>query len=179
MDTLAPECPAVHVTFTALADEGLFPWVRVGAEEEGVPCRPVTLREPVDVVALAYTAAENSRLNIGLAIDRSEVVLHEVHMPARQPVLRFRFDGRAPAVCRLMGGNAARLVMRLPFRFPGEEGVFGQSADAPGNPPQANAPSKATVAPEVRPSIPTGLDPRTVAQIVATVVRKLEERGIE
>lgn len=173
MDTLAPECPAIHVTFTALADQGLFPWVRVGAEEEGVPCRPVTLHEPVDVVALAYATAENSRLNIGLAVDRSEVVLHEVHMPPRQPVLRFRFDGRAPAVCRLMGGNAARMVVRLPFRFPGEEPAVAAET---GRARPAEKVLPGTDGPQVA---PTGPDPQEVAQIVAAVVRKLAERGIE
>ena len=175
-DMLPADCPAIHVTFTALADEGLFPWVKVGAEEQGVPCRLVVLQEPVDVVALAQAAAESSRLNIGVAVDRSEVLLYEAHMPPRHPVLRFRFDGRAPAACRLMGDNAARMVVRLPIRFPPAEKQRASRVETEAPQPQGQ-PSAMVV--NETPAAVAELDPKTVARIVATAVRKLAERGIE
>lgn len=202
MAPLPRDCPAIHVAFTALADEGLFHWVAVGAEEEEVPCRQVSLQEPGDVAALAYAAARNSRLNVGLAVDRGEIVLHDVHMPERQPVLRFRFDGQAPAICRLMGSNAARMVVRRPFRFP--ESLAAASPLPKANGPRTTAPAptlEGNGAPALEresngahtrlpgggavrvadhPSPPVAemdLDPRAVASIVAAIVRELGEGG--
>lgn len=191
MAPLAPDCPAIHVAFTALADEGLFHWIAVGAEEEEVPCRQVTLQEPGDVLELAYATARNSRLNVGLAVDRGEIVLHEVHMPERQPVLRFRFDGQAPAVCRLMGCNAARLIVRRPFRFPeaapltippnktNDEQIAALAADAIEAADAAQATEQTrvvTYAPSPAPE--KDLDQDVVVGIVAAILRELEEGGI-
>lgn len=112
--------PSIHVGMAAGAEPGLYRWVEIGAEEEGVPCRQVPLGQS-ELVAAAYATAQGSRFNIGVVVGPDRVILHETHMPPEQPVLSFAFNGNAAAVCRLMGSNAARLVIRLPFRFVEDE----------------------------------------------------------
>lgn len=180
--SLPPDCPAIHVAFTALADENLFRWVQVGAEEVGVPCRKVALFGPDDTVALAYAAAESSRLRIGVAVDRGEVVLHELHMPAGLPVLRFRMDGQDEQRCRLMGSNAARMVVHLPFRFPEDEPnmpvpvwVLEAMAAANGN---GHQPAATPATGEEAPAGSGELSTAEIAGIAGLVTRRLLERGI-
>ena len=178
---LPPDCPAIHVAFTTLADENLFRWVQVGAEEEGVPCRRVAISEPADGVAVAYAAAESSRLRIGVAVSRGEVILHELHMPRELPVLQFRMDGQDAQRCRLMGSNAARMVVRLPFRFPGDDAdlpmpdwILEAMAAASGN---GHAPAPLSEAAGQAAS-DDELSPAEIARAVGLVTRRLLERGI-
>ena len=118
-----PESPAIHVAVLPDVDSAAFRWIRVGAEEEGVPCReaPVQAESRVfggsDLVAAAYAAAQQSRLGVGVAAGRGRVVLHEAHMPAERPVWESAFAGDFRHVCRLGGCNAGRLVKRMPLRF--------------------------------------------------------------
>lgn len=183
LERLSPDCPAIHVAFASLADENLFRWVQVGAEEEGVPCRRVAISDPGDAAALAYAAAESSRLRIGVAVDRSEVVLHELHMPPALPVLRFRLDGQDAHRCRLMGSNAARMVVRMPFRFPGDEPevptpewIVQAMTAASGN---GHSPAPAPATGNEVAATPQGeLSPAERAKIVGLVTRRLLERGI-
>lgn len=110
------ERPAIHVAVASGVNGAAFQHVEVGAEEEGVPCRWVDV--PGDeAVALAYAAAQSSRFGVGVGIGPDQVAIHEVHMPAGQPVLRLAVTGQVQPVYRLAGSNAARLVIRLPLRF--------------------------------------------------------------
>ena len=112
-----PDRPAILVSLAREVDEGLYKWVAVGAEEEGIPCRlsPAEEADDSDVAALAYEAAQNSRLGVGVVPDR--VAVHERHMPAAQPVLAPELEeAHAERVCRSAGSNAARLVIRAPLR---------------------------------------------------------------
>jgi hypothetical protein len=110
------ERPAIHVAAATRANGGAFQQVEVGAEEEGVPCRLVEVTGE-GAVALAYAAAQSSRFGVGVGIDTEAVAIHEVHMPADRPVLRFATSVDHRSACRLAGSNAARLVIRLPLRF--------------------------------------------------------------
>ncbi len=113
MAPFAQERPCIHVAFLG-DDDSLYRWVQIGAEEEGVPCKLVE-EQADDLVALAYAASKSSRFNIGLGVSDSEVVLHEMHMPPEKPVLSFKFSGKADYFCRLMGANAARMIIRKPL----------------------------------------------------------------
>lgn len=140
------ERPAIHVASLGAGDAGLYRWIAIGAEEEGVPTAlvpPEGARDAGegDAVAAAYAAARSSRVGIGLAIAAGEVVLHEGHMPPRQPVLALAFGTDAATVCRRAGANAARLVARLPLKF-GDEPDDGADADAD-DAPQRRAPAGA------------------------------------
>lgn len=174
------ERPCIHVTFLPGADESLFRWVQIGAEEEGVPCKLVS-EQADNVVGLAYAAAKSSRFNIGIGISTSEVVLHEMHMPPEQPVVAFKFSGKADFFCRLMGANAARMIIRKPLRFaddpsPFENETTVQASEIPAYTPPPSP--KATKSKTETDSPTLTIDPAQVAKIVAMVVQKLQERGL-
>jgi hypothetical protein len=111
-----PDRPAIHVSLVGQGEEALYRWVEVGTEEEGVPCQRVQVTG-ADVVALAYAAAQSSRLGVGVGIAGSRVAVHEFHMPATQPVLIYEAKDNIRHICRLAGSNAARLVVCMPLRF--------------------------------------------------------------
>ena len=115
--------PCIHVCLAGGVDPALYRWVEIGAEEEGVPCRQVQISEN-GLISTAYATARSSRFQIGVVVAPDRVLLHEGHMPAEQPVLTFQIKENAAHICRLMGSNAARLVIRLPFRFDDEEQPF-------------------------------------------------------
>ncbi len=119
MADLSRERPCIHVCLVDAAPTDLDRWVEVGAEEEGIPMRSIAAKG-TDVVAAAYAAAQSSRVNVGVAVSSDKVVLHEVHMPPHQPVLVAELGTDPRRICRRMGGNAARLVARLPLRLEDE-----------------------------------------------------------
>lgn len=163
------ERPAVHVAAASRANGAAFQYVEVGAEEEGVPCRLVEAAGD-DPVALAYAAAQSSRFGVGVGIGPDEVVIHEVHMPAQQPVVRFAISGEYRPACRLAGTNAARMVIRLPLRFaePATEPA------ATGRPAQRTA---STDREAVTGNPGTTLSPAEIKAAVRAIVRVLRERG--
>lgn len=115
------ERPAIHVSIAPTGDPGGYKRVEIGAEEEGLPCRMISL-EGADVVSLAYATAQSSRFGVGVAISATRVVIHETHMPQELPVLDYALTpANLEAVCRMAGCNAARLVIRMPFKFEDEE----------------------------------------------------------
>lgn len=173
------ERPCIHVAFLG-EDHALYRWIEIGAEEEGVPCKLVSERAD-NVVALAYAASQSSRFNVGIGISDSEVVLHEMHMPPEQPVVAFQFSGKADFFCRLMGANAARMIIRKPLRFDDEPAPFENETIEQDTPiPAYRPPMPTQKAPEPKIDPPTlSIDPAQVAKIVALVVQKLQERGIQ
>lgn len=115
-----PERPAILVSLAREVDTRLYEWIAVGAEEEGIPCRlaPAEEADDADVASLAYEAARNSRLGVGIGVVPNRVAVHERHMPAAQPVVAPGVAGdHAERVCRLAGSNAARLVIGIPLRI--------------------------------------------------------------
>lgn len=115
------ERPAIHVCIAPTGDPGAYRRVEIGAEEEGVPCRMISLEE-AEVLPLAYAAAQSSRFGVGVAISATRVVIHETHMPQKLPVLDYTLtSANLETVCRMAGCNAARLVIRMPFKFEDEE----------------------------------------------------------
>ncbi|MCB0213990.1 MAG: glycerol dehydratase reactivase beta/small subunit family protein [Anaerolineae bacterium] len=171
--TTDEERPAIHIALaTGLADNA-FNWVAIGAEEEGVPCRRVAAQGS-NPVAMAYDAAMSSRFGVGVGIAGSTVVVHELHMPSEQPVLTFEGRDDLWRYCRLAGGNAARLIIRMPFRFELEP-------DPPTEhrlKPAAHRESHNTLSPTPpRPDV-AGVDPELVRAITKIVARIIYERGM-
>jgi hypothetical protein len=119
-----PDRPAIHVSLASEADESLYKWIAVGAEEEGIPCRLESADETgdeTDVATLAHAAAQNSRLDVGIGLSSGQVVVHERHMPAERPVIVGEVEeDHASQVCRSAGANAARLVIGTPLRLDDE-----------------------------------------------------------
>ncbi len=170
MAPFAQERPCIHVAFLSDPNKTLYRWVQIGAEEEGVPCKLVT-EKASDLVSLAYAASKSSRFNIGVGVSESEIVLHEMHMPPTQPVLTFRFSGQANYFCRLMGANAARMIIRKPFRFDDEPAPIETKKQIVTA--VESVPGEQTEPPQLP------LDPAYIAKVVAVVMSKLEERGIQ
>jgi len=111
--------PAVHLVLLGPAVSEWEKFVGFGAEEEGVPVR--TVRASADEpVAAAYEAARGSVFGIGLALAAEQIVLHESHMPPEQPVMSAALGAIPAKVARRFGGNAARMVVRLPLRLADE-----------------------------------------------------------
>jgi len=86
----------------------------IGTEEEGVPCEVDPAAEgPAGI--LAFRAAADSVLGVGLGIDRNgAAALHYSKLPEDRPLftLDYRIDG---GKLRGMASNAARLVKGIPF----------------------------------------------------------------
>jgi hypothetical protein len=154
------------------ADEGLYRWVEIGAEEEGVPTRKIAA-ETAEPVPAAYEAAQSSRFEIGVSVAPGKVVLHERHMPETQPVLSFDSEADPQLLCRLMGSNAARMVVHLPFRFSVQEDTSDTVDKAPRRRSHHNVPA----IPSAMPPAPD--DDEIDVKLLATVIaRILKERGV-
>ena len=169
MQTPEQERPCIHVALLPGVDAKLYRWVQVGAEEEGVPCRKVDSRES-DVIANAFTASQSSKFNIGVAVGPTQVVLHESHMPPNTPVLAFDVNDNQIWVARLMGCNAARMIIRKPFRFEEEvERTINKKQSTINNQlPETSNQQPAT----------NDLDPAQLKAVVTIIVRKILERGM-
>lgn len=157
------EQPAIHVALASGVDDRHFRFVAIGAEEDGVPCRQVTVAGS-DAAALAYEAATSSRFGVGVGVSASAVAVHELHMPAHQPVITFDAGPDFLPYCRLAGSNAARLIIRLPFRFELEP-----------EPPAAKPRRTRAAEPKKANSEP---DPALVQAIAKIVARIIKERGL-
>jgi hypothetical protein len=179
-----PESPAIHVAVLPDVDSAAFRWIRVGAEEEGIPCRevPVPFRQEApaqaDPVAAAYAAAQESRLGVGVAVGRGRVTLHEAHMPAERPVWELPLGADLRPACRLVGCNAGRMVKRMPLRFEQEntpavdaETQLGARGGVSGGVPSEIA-APDPVGPEVQ------ADAAYLAAVVVGIVRALQGRGV-
>jgi hypothetical protein len=85
--------------------------VTAGLEEEGVPWRLEECGRGT-AVELAFGAARASTLGVGLGVDAEGAVsVHHAKLPAARPVA----TGAAERA-RVLGHNAARLVVGIPFK---------------------------------------------------------------
>ena len=164
--------PCIHVCLLGGVEDDLYRWVEVGAEEEGVPTRKVAV-EANESLPAAYEAAQGSRFEIGVSVAPGRVTLHERHMPTAQPVLSFDTGTDPRPVCRLMGSNAARMVVHLPFRFGGEDEVPASMAK-PHRRSAVQGPTQSAEAAEPFIGL-SDSDVKTVAQVIARILR---ERGV-
>ena len=90
-----------------------------GIEEEGIPCEVSEEAFP-NAVSLAFEASQQSKLNVGLGLDRDTLVLHFNKLKENEHL--FQISARSPEWdVRAIGANAARLVKRIPFKPLGED----------------------------------------------------------
>ena len=170
--------PAIHIGLAAGLDENYFNWVAIGAEEEGVPCRRVAAQSS-NPVAIAYEAAMSSRFGVGVGVTGNAVVIHELHMPPEQPVIRFESTANFLKYCRLAGGNAARLIIRLPFRFDLESTPTPIKQKTKHTPqPVVRQETQDNASAETSPAIPADLDLAMIKAIAKVVARIVKERGM-
>ncbi len=162
------ERPTIYVILAGDVEAGAYSWVQIGAEEEGVPCQHA-IGIGQDAVPLAYMAAQQSRLGVGVGVTRDCVALHEAHMPPDRPVMTLATDGHAIRVCRLIGGNAGRMVKRMPFRL-AVEPAGAQSR------PGVEQDTWVRQAPDDLVQAPANLEASALA---ATIARVLSARGVK
>ncbi len=116
MKSLHEEQPVILVRLLADCDAGLWQQVFYGIEEEGIPFLLQTASGN-DMVSAAYDAAQRSPLQVGIACDRNDMVVHFKNLQPVTPLFRLAkpLEQRGD-VLRGLGNNAARLVKGLPFK---------------------------------------------------------------
>ncbi len=89
--------------------------VLLGLEEEGVP---VTLNRSSELnpLTLAHSAAIESVLDVGIGISLDYIVVTTEKLPEETPYLAHYLNVSQDSD-RLVGGNAARLVKRMPLKI--------------------------------------------------------------
>ena len=105
--------PNVRVLMSPDASQAALRQLTLGMEEEGIPWEEDT-REGMDALKLSWEAAQASRLEVGLGLDRQFVVLHYSKLDQDQPL--YRVPARQADQVRAIGANAARLVKKLPLK---------------------------------------------------------------
>jgi hypothetical protein len=163
------EPPAIYVVLSGV-DRQFYRWVEIGAEEEGVPCRLV-LGSAEDLLDQAHTAAQASRVGVSVAIGNGLAILDEAHMPPGRPVLSRNLGGNPMGACRLAGGNAGRLVKRMPLRFEEPAPATAPSAAVP----PAAVPAATALSSNVAKTVLGNPDPSALAGMIA---RTLRQRGL-
>jgi len=108
--------PAVLILKAQSVQKNRIEAVLWGIEEEGVPyeIRGVVLAEPT--IELAKKAAQNSALNVGIAMSQmGEIVLHHRDLPVGMPLVAFSSGLLQPHQLRRLGANAGRLAKGWPL----------------------------------------------------------------
>lgn len=113
-DTMLSKPSIVIGVVDELGCEAIIREIRAGIEEEGVPYA-LLKGEVGDAVALAWQAANSSRLGVGVGISPTDLCIHHHKFPVLEPLFTSATDGD-PAQWRQFGYNAARLVKGLPFK---------------------------------------------------------------
>ena len=113
------ERPSIRLRLNDRIDEARIAEVLHGVEEEGVPVE-VTVHTELNPLVLAHQASLESRLGIGIGISVDHVVITTEKLPADRPYLAAVLN-QSSTIDRRAGGNAARLVKRMPLTALTEE----------------------------------------------------------
>lgn len=89
--------------------------ILLGIEEEGLPYSEEE-KDCDSALELAYQAAMVSHLGVGIGIAADGLVLHTNKLKEDAPLFSFKLTDDE-ILLRNLGGNAARLVKRMPFKF--------------------------------------------------------------
>lgn len=112
-----PDRPAILVAYRPHpASEKALCEICAGIEEEGVPYQRVEDDAERDAAAIAHGAAFESRLFVGVGLDRERVCVHLAALPADAPLLSLDIAASTPDSLRDLGQNAARLVNIVPLK---------------------------------------------------------------
>lgn len=107
----------VHIWVVPPRSEEIISPILWGLEEEGIPAR-LEEKEKGPAVTLAKSAANGSMLNVGIGINKNEVVLHHRDLPPRGPLFVLGPGEMNRTNLRRLGANAARLVKGNPLVVP-------------------------------------------------------------
>lgn len=106
--------PTIHVLCAPDASAEALRQLQYGMEEEGIPWENGT-KSGADALALAWEAAQASRLEVGVGLDAQSLILHFSKLEREQPLFRIPAQS-AYGQMRALGANAARLVKKLPLK---------------------------------------------------------------
>ena len=106
--------PSIHVLCAPKAPAEVLRQLQYGMEEEEIPWENET-RSGADALALAWKAAQASRLGVGVGLDAQSLVLHVSKLEPERPLFRIPARSTAGQV-RALGANAARLVKKMPLK---------------------------------------------------------------
>lgn len=88
--------------------------ISLGLEEEGIPYVVESQGGVKDPVALAFKAAESSRLGVGIGVG-PQIVLHYIKLNQDHPLFEIPYTTNEEKL-RSLGSNAARLIKGMPFK---------------------------------------------------------------
>lgn len=91
-----------------------FKELLLGIEEEGIPYE-VHGCDDNNAVALGYKASLDSNLGVGLGVSEDSMVLHYNKLEEDCPIYTVSANSSLAKI-RALGANAARLVIRMPFK---------------------------------------------------------------
>lgn len=103
--------PAI-IIYCYEADVDYLREICAGIEEEGVLFQ--ILERENDMDSLAYDAAKESMLGVGIGIEERRIAMQMQHVPKGKNV----FELCSPSFwqCRNLGANSARAIKKLPFK---------------------------------------------------------------
>lgn len=97
-----------------IKDNKLVDQIGYGIEEEGLPFE-VYFKKENSAHNLAYNAAQQSKLGIGIGVDTNKnVVLQMEKISKQNPIFDKKIEDFYQA--KIMGVNAARLEKKIPFK---------------------------------------------------------------
>ena len=105
--------PSIVIARNSRTSDEALAGLLLGLEEQGVPVEQFCDDE-LNPLQLAHQASLRSVLGVGIGVSLDYVVVTE-KLPAGRPY-RAAYLTRSLEADRTMGGNAARLVKRLPLR---------------------------------------------------------------
>ena len=106
--------PAVGIFITPLVSRETVNHILWGLEEEGIPAEIKEMEGESEAVLLAKLAADSSRLNVGIGIDKAEAVLHHRDLQ-QEPLFSLGAEELNRMNLRCLGANAARLFKGNPL----------------------------------------------------------------
>lgn len=105
--------PTIRVLYAPGASQSVLRELQYGMEEEGIPWDAEAGQG--DALSLAWEAARDSRLEVGVGLDEQSAVLHFSKLEREQPLFRLSVQ-RDGEQMRALGANAGRLVKKMPLK---------------------------------------------------------------
>ena len=105
--------PTIVLARNSRTSDAMLTGLLLGLEEQGVPVEQFSDGE-LNPLQLAHEASLRSVLGVGIGVSLDYVVVTTEKLPPGRPYLAGHLNQSTEAD-RVMGGNAARIVKRLPL----------------------------------------------------------------
>ncbi|SCI25313.1 Uncharacterised protein [uncultured Clostridium sp.] len=115
MESMLNNKPVIKVFFDKnTVNETEIKEVLWGIEEEGIPYE-VSSVNIESAISSGYEASLESSLGVGIGIDEKIIVLHYNKLEKDSPLFTIKRNSSSTKI-RSLGANAARLVIKMPFK---------------------------------------------------------------